>query len=157
MASCIDASNDFHGTLSITNSSFINNGEVIKGKLDAADILQQIWMAQSIVAMVCHFQCSLLLEDTLFDSNLGGSAIAGYFLDNSHVMINNCSFLNNSCLTSGCAVWLQGEISFGESTQSVEISSSTFHGNHAWTGYGGACLFRQLEQLSIQVCFQVRK
>lgn len=129
-ASCIDASSDFVGNLSITGTHFVDNGLTINSTSSLEKPVVYINCGNNGTSLVCNIS----VEDSIFDSNQGGGAIfASSSLGSGTLLVTRCNFTNNSGLTSGAALYVV-DMSI------VHVFSSMFLHNNAWTRHGGAIL-----------------
>ncbi|MEW5320161.1 MAG: hypothetical protein WDW38_011256 [Sanguina aurantia] len=85
-ASCIDASQGFAGNLTVTHSSFTGNGATDASQPYAPPV------AVSCSGGASPLSCSIIIQDTLFDSNSGQEALAAGLSCNTTASSQGCSF-----------------------------------------------------------------
>lgn len=87
--------------------------------------------------------CSILVQGSLFDSNQGAGAVSAIsvFPCQSHMVVRECVFTNNTHVSPGAAISAVG-------VSSVQVFSSTFENNAAWIGYGGAIFVINIEDFT---------
>ena len=146
----------FYATLDIQETTFVGNN-ALSGDAGAIDVEQQVHLqvtncvftdnsAQHLAGSIDAFQfVTLNIEGTTFVGNnaLQGGAID--IQDQVHLSITNCTFKDNSAQLLAAAVSAEQNVTFN-------VQETTFVGNKALGGDGGAISVQNQVHLSVTSC-----